>query len=144
MIEEGIKDWQIPGLAVVVVKDGDIVFKKTYGVKDIETQEQVDEHTLFSMASTTKAIIAMSLGMLVDQGKMQWADKVRDHLPEFELSDPYVTADARVQDLLTHNLGFRNGDLSLFFDSTSTAVVINRYKHAKKHIHYVVDMHIKT
>lgn len=105
MIQRGMKDWKIPGLATVVVKDGQVVFQKTYGIRDLETQEPVDEQTLFSMASTTKAIIAISLGMLVDQGKLDWNDKVRDHLPSFELSDPYITADARIQDLLTHNLG---------------------------------------
>jgi len=131
MIEEGIIDWQIPGLAVVVVMDDDIVFKKTYGVKDIEKKEPVDENTLFSMASTTKAITAISLGILVDQGKVQWEDKVRDHLPRFELSDPYITADARVKDILTHNLGIGNANLIPVLDSASTFMDIDKFKYAK-------------
>ena len=132
MIQKGIKDWQIPGLAAIVVKDGVVLFKKTYGIKDIETRERVDENTLFTMASTTKAIIAFSIGMLVDQGKINWEDKVRKHLPSFELSDPYITADARIKDLLTHNLGIGNADLLWFIDSVSTTETINRFRLAKK------------
>jgi len=70
MIEDGMKTWQTPGLAATVVKNGEVVFKKTYGVKEMESGEPVDGNTLFSMASTTKALIAISLGMLVDQGKI--------------------------------------------------------------------------
>jgi CubicO group peptidase (beta-lactamase class C family) len=132
MIEEGMKDWQIPGLAAVVVKNGEVVFKKTYGIKDIETKEPVDKNTLFNMASTTKALIAISLGMLVDQDKISWDDKVIDHLPSFKLSDPYITADARVKDLLTHNLGIGNADLLWIMDSVSTTETVDKFKYAKK------------
>jgi CubicO group peptidase (beta-lactamase class C family) len=131
MIVEGMKDWQIPGLVTVVVKDGEVVFQKAYGIKDIDKKDPVDENTLFSMASTTKAIIALSLGMLVDQGKLNWDDKVRDHLPYFKLSDPYITEDARVQDLLTHNLGVVNSDLLWLIDSVSTTETLKRFRHAQ-------------
>jgi len=132
MIEEGMKEWQIPGLTAVVVKNGKVVFKKTYGIKDIETKEPVDDNTLFSMASTTKALIAISLGILVDQNKISWEDKVIDHLPSFKLSDPYITADARVIDLLTHNLGIGNADLLWVINNLSTAETIDKFKYAKK------------
>ena len=132
MIEEGMKEWQIPGLSAVVVKNGKVVFKKTYGIKDIETKEPVDDNTLFSMASTTKALIAISLGILVDQNKISWEDTVIDHLPLFKLSDPYITADARVIDLLTHNLGIGNADLLWVINNLSTAETIDKFKYAKK------------
>ena len=132
MIEKGMKDWQIPGLSAVVVKDGKVVFKKTYGIKDIETKEPVDEDTLFSMASTTKALIAISLGILVDQGKVSWDDNVVDHLPSFKLSDSYITANARVKDLLTHNLGIGNADLLWVINDLTTAETIDKLKLAKK------------
>lgn len=131
MIETGMKEWQIPGLAVVVVKNGEVIYKKAYGVKDIETKEPVDEQTLFSMASTTKAFIAMSLGILVDQGKVAWEDKVNDHLPSFQLSDPYITADARVIDLLTHNLGIAQADGLWVMDNSSTKETLERFKYTK-------------
>ena len=132
MIEKGMKEWQIPGLSAVVVKNGKVVFKKAYGIKDIETKKLVNENTLFSMASTTKSLIAISLGILVDQDKVSWEDKVIDHLPSFKLSDPYITANARVIDLLTHNLGIGNADLLWVINNLSTAETIDKFKYAKK------------
>ena len=131
-IQNGMKDWKIPGLAAVVVKDGQVVFKKTYGVKSIETNTPIDENTLFAMASTTKATIAMAMGMLVDEGKMKWDDKVIDHLPDFQLIDPYITADARVKDLLTHNLGIANADMLWAIDSMSTSETLRRFSKTEK------------
>ena len=132
MIVQGMKDWKVPGLAAIVVKDGEVVFQKTYGVKNVKTKEPVNENTLFAMASTTKAIVALSLGMLVDEGKLKWDDKVVEHLPYFRLSDPYITANARVKDLLTHNLGIGNADLLWFIDSTSTRQTLKNFQNAKK------------
>jgi len=132
MIEEGMKDWNIPGLATVVVKDGEVVFSKAYGIKDVSTQSPVDHNTLFSMASTTKAIVALAMGILVDQGKMEWDDKVRDHLSSFKLLDAYITEDARVKDLLTHNLGIRNADLLWTIDSVSVGETLKRFSRTEK------------
>lgn len=128
MIQRGIKDWKIPGLAAIVVHKGEVVFQKAYGIKDIDSDDPVDENTLFNMGSTTKAVVALSIGMLVDQGKLKWDDKVRDHLPWFQLSDPYVTADARVKDLLTHNLGSGNADLLWLLDSMSTRGTLEKFE----------------
>ena len=131
IVQQGMADWKIPGLAVVVVKDGKTVFKKTYGVKSIETKEPVTSETLFAMASTTKAMVAMSLGNLVDEGKLNWNDKVLQHLPDFQLSDPYVANDARVKDLLTHNLGIANADMLWVLDSVSTKETLRRFAHTE-------------
>ncbi|WP_158657189.1 serine hydrolase [Maribacter cobaltidurans] len=132
MIVEGMKDWKVPGLAAIVVKDGEVVFQKTYGVKNLETKEPVDENTLFNMASTTKAIVAIAMGMLVDDGKLDWDDKVTDYVPYFKLSDSYTTADARVKDLLTHNLGIGNADALWTLDSVSTKETIQHFRFAEK------------
>lgn len=132
MIVKGMKDWKIPGLATIVVKDGEVVFNKTYGVKNLETKEPVDGNTLFNIASTTKAVVAIAMGMLVDDGKLNWDDKVIDHVPYFKLSDPYITADARVKDLLTHNLGIGNADALWTVDSLSTRETIEKFQFAQK------------
>lgn len=132
MIEQGMKDWKVPGMAAIVVKDGEVAFQKTYGVKDLETKEPVDENTLFNMASTTKAIVAIAMGMLVDDGKLNWEDKVTEYVPYFKLSDSYATADARVKDLLTHNLGIGNADALWTLDSLSTKETILRFQFAEK------------
>jgi CubicO group peptidase (beta-lactamase class C family) len=109
-IKEGIEKWQPPGLAVTVVKDGEIVFTKAYGVTNINTQEKVDTNTLFGCMSTTKAFVAAGLAMLVDDGKLNWQDKVIDYLPEFKLKDPYMTREINIVDLLTHRTGIGNTD----------------------------------
>ena len=132
MIRLGMKDWKIPGLTTVVVKDGEVVFKEVYGVKNLDSQEPVNGATLFSMASTTKAIVCMALGILVDQGKLNWDDKVQKHLPDFQLSDPYITREARVKDLLTHNLGIRPADLLWAIDSVSTKETLKRFSKVEK------------
>lgn len=132
MILQGIEDWQIPGLTAIVVKDDEVVFKKTYGVRNLESKELVDGYTLFNMGSTTKAIICMALGILVDQGKLDWNAKVREYLPSFQLSDSYLTEEASIQDLLTHNLGIASADLLWVIDSVSTAETISRFKYAEK------------
>ena len=80
----------------------------------------------------TKALIAISMGMLVDADKSKWDDKVRDHLLSFELSDSYVTADARVKDLLTHNLGIGNADLLWVIDSVSTEIILDKFSKAER------------
>jgi len=132
MIQKGMTDWEIPGLITVVIKDGETVFQKAYGVKNLESKAPVDEHTLFTMASTTKAIVCQALGILVDQGKLNWTDKVRDHLPYFKLSDAYLSEEVRVQDLLTHNLGIQQADLLWAVDSVSTKETLQRFALSEK------------
>jgi CubicO group peptidase (beta-lactamase class C family) len=132
MIADGMRQWEIPGLVTTVIQDGEVVFSKAYGVKNLETQSPVDRKTLFNMGSTTKAVVSLALGILVDRGQLNWNDKVYKHLPEFQLSDPYIREEARVKDLLTHNLGIDEADLLWALDSTSTAETIARFAGAKK------------
>lgn len=109
-IQEGINKWRPPGLAVTVVKDGEIVFKKGYGVRTLGSENLVDENTLFGCMSTTKAFVSAGLAMLVDDGKVNWDDRVIKHLPDFQLKDPYITRELTVRDLLTHRSGLGNTD----------------------------------
>lgn len=109
-IIDGIEKWQPPGLAVTVVKNGEIVFTKAYGVTNVNTKQFVDNNTLFGCMSTTKAFVAAGLAMLVDDGKIKWEDKVIDYLPEFQLKDPYLTREINMIDLLTHRTGIGNTD----------------------------------
>ncbi len=109
-IENAITLWKPPGLAVTVVKDGKVIFKKGYGVTNIETQRPVNENTLFGCMSTTKAFTAAALAMLVDEGKIKWDDHVINYLPDFQLYDPYMTREITVRDLLTHRTGVGNTD----------------------------------
>ncbi len=109
-VESSRKLYQVPGLAITVVKDGKVIFKNGYGVRQLGTTNAVDTQTLFACASTTKAMTATCMAMLVDEGKIKWDDRVVDYLPDFQLYDPYVTRELRIKDLFTHNSGVGNTD----------------------------------
>ncbi|CAN5348162.1 serine hydrolase [soil metagenome] len=109
-VEAGRKQWDVPGLALAVVKDGKVIFKKGYGVRDNTQPDAVNTETLFSCASTTKAMTAVCMGILVDEGKLKWDDPVSKYLPEYQLFDPYVTRELRIRDLFLHNSGVGNAD----------------------------------
>ncbi|HSJ09196.1 MAG TPA: serine hydrolase, partial [Longimicrobiales bacterium] len=127
-IAQAHEAWQVPGLAVAIVKDGRIVLAKGYGVRELGSNAPVDEHTLFAIASNTKAFTSAALAMLVDEGKLSWDDRVRDHLPWFQLYDPYVTEHMRIRDLLSHRsgLGTYSGDLLWYGTPYSPEEVVRR------------------
>lgn len=129
-IEEARRDWEVPGIAVAIVKDGKIVLSKGYGVKKAGTSEPVDERTLFAIASNTKAFTASALAILVDEKKLHWDDPVRKHLPDFELYSPYVSSEIRIVDLLCHRsgLGTYSGDLIWYGTEYSAEEVIKRVR----------------
>ncbi len=114
-----LKTFDVPGIAVGVIKDGKLIHAKGYGVTSLRTMQKVDENTLFGIASNSKAFTSAALGMLVDSGKIKWDDRVTDYIPEFKMYDPYVTDAFTIRDLLTHRsgLGLGAGDLMMFPDS---------------------------
>jgi len=116
-----LKTFNVPGIAVGVVKDGKLIHAKGYGVANLNTGKKVDEHTLFGVASNSKAMTAAVLGQLVDEGKIKWDDRVTDYIPEFKMYDPYVTDAFTIRDLLTHRsgLGLGAGDLMMFPDGSN-------------------------
>ena len=109
-IARAVRDWGIPGLAIAVVKDDSVVFAKGYGVRELGKAGAVDAGTRFAIGSTTKAMTAVALGMLVDEGKVRWDEPVTTYLPGFRVGDPYVTRELTVRDLLTHRAGLGNAD----------------------------------
>lgn len=124
--------WGLPGMSVVVVKDGKVLMSKGYGVREIGKPEKVDSETLFGAMSTTKAMVAVAMGILVDEGKVAWSDKVRKHLPAFKLGDPYVTSEVTVRDLLTHNAGLGNADFLWAIEPwNSIDEIVSRMQYAK-------------
>jgi len=104
-IESARHDWNIPGMAVGIVKDGEVVYAKGFGEKQLGQNEPVDEHTIFSIASVSKNMTAAALGILVDRGKIHWDDKIIDHIPWFQFKDPWVTREVTIRDALTHRTG---------------------------------------
>jgi CubicO group peptidase (beta-lactamase class C family) len=109
-IQDAMPLWKIPGLSVAVVKEGKVIFKKGYGVTRLGQPTAFDTSTLSICASTTKAMTAVCVAMLVDAGKLKWNDKVADILPGFKINDAYTTSQITVKDLLTHNAGLGNAD----------------------------------
>jgi len=119
VVERARKEFEVPGIAVAVVKDGKVVLAKGYGVRKLGQSAPVTPESLFRIASNTKAFTTASLAMLVDEGKLTWDDRVIDHVPGFQMYDPYVTREMLVRDLLVHRsgLGLGAGDL-MFWPST--------------------------
>lgn len=111
-----LKTFEVPGVSVAIVKNGKVLLTKGYGVKKLGDPAPVDEHTLFSIASNSKAFTATSLAILVEEGKLKWEDPVIDHLPWFRMSDSYLTTHMTIRDLLVHHSGIPAyaGDLMLF------------------------------
>jgi CubicO group peptidase (beta-lactamase class C family) len=109
-VRQAVTDWHVPGLAIAVVKDGQVIFAKGYGLRELGKPGNVDTQTIFGIASTTKALTAACAAMLVDEGKLHWNDKVTDYLPDFQLYDPYVTRELTVSDLFLHDSGIGNTD----------------------------------
>jgi CubicO group peptidase (beta-lactamase class C family) len=109
-VEEARRAWHVPGLAVAVVHGDSTVFAKGFGTRTVGLGQPVDEHTLFAVASTTKAFTVAALSILADEGKLSWDDPVRKHLPGFELGDAYVTRELTLRDLLTHRSGVAADD----------------------------------
>lgn len=127
-ITKGLQDWKLPGLSIAVVRGDSVVYAKGFGVRAHGSPERVDARTMFGMMSTTKAMTALAVAMLVDSGKVAWDDPVTKHLPWFALKDPYVTREVRVRDLLTHNVGLGNADLLWARGDLSSRTIIERVR----------------
>jgi len=104
-IESGRKDWSIPGMAVGIVKDGEVVYAKGFGERRLGSKAAVDENTIFSIASVSKNMTAAALAVLVDEGEIDWDDKITTHIPWFQFKDPWVTDQITIRDALTHRVG---------------------------------------
>src|SRR5690606_20125714 len=131
-IEEARRAWGIPGLAIAIVHSDSVIFARGYGVREYGRDGPVDEHTLFAIASTTKAFTAAALGMLVDEGVVDWDDPVRRHLPGFELGDPYVSRHVTIRDLLTHRVGVAREDNVWIAAPFDRSELVRRARHLEQ------------
>jgi CubicO group peptidase (beta-lactamase class C family) len=134
LAERAMVAFATPGIAIGVVKDGELVYAKGHGVRDIRRPDPVDPDTIFQIASLTKAFTAAALGILVDEGKLHWDDPVIDHLPDFRMYDPWVTREFTIRDLLTHRsgLGLGAGDLLFWPRAVSTRTeILKALRHLK-------------
>ncbi|MBX7174241.1 MAG: serine hydrolase [Pyrinomonadaceae bacterium] len=130
-VNKSIKDWEVPGVAIAVVKDDKIVFAKGYGVRELGKTDAVTTNTMFAIGSSSKAFTSAALAMLVDEGKIKWNDPVSKYLPSFQLFDPYVTREMMVRDLLSHRIGLERGDRLWYATDFSRDEVMRRIRFLK-------------
>lgn len=131
-VERVREAFEVPGIAVAIVKDGKVELEKGYGVRRLGGTSPVNARTQFAIASNTKAFAAATLALLVDEKKLQWEDRVIDHLPWFAMSDPYVTRELRIRDLPVHRSGLALGAGDLLYwpaSDYSTEDVVRRLRH---------------
>ena len=116
IFDDVVARYRLPGLALGVVRDGRVVYQRTTGELIAGSGRRIDGDTLFKIASNSKAMTTAVLARLVDRGKLYWSDPVTQYLPEFKMSDPWITRELQVRDLLIHNSGLREGagDLMLW------------------------------
>ena len=120
LVEKTMATFQVPGVAIGIVKDGKIIHLQGYGIANLDSASKVDEDTIFKIASNSKAFTTAALAILVDQGKLNWDDKVIKYLPDFQIYDSWVSNEFNIIDLLTHRSGLRigAGDLMLWPEPT--------------------------
>lgn len=130
-ISKAASAYKIPALSIGIVKDGKVIMLKGYGVLKNGEKAKANEHSVYAIASLSKAFTTASLGMLVDEGKLNWDDRVIDHLPYFELHDPYVTMNMTIRDLCSHRCGLAtfDGDLLWYGTDYSREEIVKRIRH---------------
>lgn len=132
-IEKGMSDWQVPGLAIVIVKDGKVVVKKGYGSTAAENGKPIDENTLFFIASNSKLFTGTALAHLEYLGKLSLNDKITKYYPAYKLYDKTSTALVSIKDMLTHRIGTKTfqGDFTFWNSTLSRDEIMRRMQYLK-------------
>ena len=140
-ILRGLKDWDVPGLSVVIVKDGRTVLLKGYGVRDINTRTPVDENTLFMIASNTKLFTGTVLALLEARGKLNLNDKITKYFPGYRLYDTTATKLVTIRDMLTHRIGTKTfqGDFTFWNTKLTRSEIINKMRLLKPSLQFRQD-----
>jgi CubicO group peptidase (beta-lactamase class C family) len=130
-VQRTMQDWRVPGLALVVVKDGKVLVARGYGVRELGKPGKVDADTLFDIGSNSKAFTVAALGTLVSSGKLKWDMPVVDGLKDFRLESPYVTQEVTLRDLLTHRTGYCDPGAAWYTSDADDSVKRMRYQKAE-------------
>lgn len=128
-VESMLKEWEVPGIAVAVIKDGKIVYAEGFGYRDVEKKLKVTPDTLFAIGSCTKAFTATVLGILVDEGKLEWDKPVREYLPTFKLQDTFASEQMTPMDLVTHRSGLPRHDFAWYGSTATREELFNRLQY---------------
>ncbi len=132
-ILKGMKDWQVPGLAIAIVKDGKVVAMKGYGESNLSTHEKVDENTLFIIASNSKLFTATSLAQLEYDKKLSLNDKITKYFPDFQVYEKSTTDLVTIKDMLSHHLGTKTfqGDFTFWDGKLTRSQIMDRMRTLK-------------
>ncbi|MBL8984950.1 MAG: serine hydrolase [Gemmatimonadetes bacterium] len=127
-LEAAMKAWQVPGMAVAIVRNDSVIYAKGYGVREVGRPERVDERTIFAIGSASKAFTAAAIAMLVDDKKVALDANPSLYLPGFQLYDPYATRELTVRDLLSHRSGLARGELAWYGSGFDRDEIVRRVR----------------
>ncbi|HET6564378.1 MAG TPA: serine hydrolase [Xanthomonadales bacterium] len=127
-VAQGMDLWNVPGMAVTVVSQDEVLFQQGFGKTALRDGLAVDAHTLFAAASTTKAMVVAGLLMPQDEGKLSFSDPITVHLPEVQFGDPQLNRDVTVADLLAHRTGLPSTDLWTFMQGMTMTEQLSRLR----------------
>lgn len=128
-VEKALQDYEVPGIAVGIVVDGQLIYAKGFGFRDLETKKPVTPNTLFAIGSCTKAFTSFLAGMLIDEGLFDWDSFVCDLLPDFRLYDSYATHHMTLRDLLTHRSGMPRHDFMWYNGTLTRSQLMQRLRY---------------
>lgn len=110
-IEESLDYWKVPGVALAIVKDGEVVHAEGYGYKDLENKKKMTADTVLPIGSASKSFTSMAAGILIDEKKMNWDTPINEYIPGFKMFDPVASANVSIRDMLCHRTGLPRHDL---------------------------------
>jgi CubicO group peptidase (beta-lactamase class C family) len=128
-VTRGMAEWKVPGMAVSIVKDGKVIFAEGFGFRDVKQNLKVTPHTLFAIGSCTKAFTATAVGILADEGNVDWDKPVRTYLPAFKLQDVVASERMTPRDLLSHRSGLPRHDLVWYGAAYSRKELFDRLQY---------------
>ncbi len=131
-VQQAMKDWQVPGVAIAIVKDGKVILSKAYGLRDVQNNQPLTTKSLFPIASITKSFTVATLATLSTEGKLDWDKPVRDYLPEFRLDDDVLTARVTPRDLVTHRTGLPRHDAAWYHADLSRPELVGILRYMEK------------
>lgn len=131
VVTKVMAEWKVPGLSVAVVKNGQVIYAKGFGYRDVDKKLPVTTDTLFAIGSVSKSFTSLIFGVLNDEGKVDWDQPVRTYLPTFQILDPVATDHATIRDLLSHRTGMAGHDLIWYSSNFNREDLFNRMKYLK-------------
>lgn len=130
-VENEMNKWEIPGLALGVIHNGEVISKNGFGIRHLGKPDSVNSETVFAIGSVTKSFTAVALAKLVEEKLIHWDDPVIDHLPTFRLEDPWLTQQITIRDLLSHRTGLENNNLLFWGSTLERKDLIRRFRHLR-------------